>query len=420
MSMAQRPLADVLYQALGNAPVAVRAYDGSSAGPSGADVPAVILNRPKALSYLITAPSELGLARGYVSGEIDVEGGVYEVLSALWSAQMGSVSWRDRMHAIRSLDPEAVRWVAPPESELGTRRRLAGLRHSKARDAEAISHHYDVSNEFYELVLGPSMAYTCAVFPDADATLEEAQANKFDLVCRKLGLKPGMRLLDVGCGWGGMVRHAVTHYGVTALGVTLSRRQADWAAKAIAEDGLTGRAEVRFSDYRDVAETDFDAISSIGLTEHIGMKALPAYFEFLFDKLRPGGRLLNHCITRPSTTEGVKSKGFIDRYVFPDGELEAVGVIVSVMQDTGFEIRHEENLREHYAMTLRGWCDNLDAGWDAALGQVGEERARVWALYMAGSRLGFERRSIELHQVLGVKVGADGRSHVPLRPDWGV
>jgi cyclopropane-fatty-acyl-phospholipid synthase len=239
-------------------------------------------------------------------------------------------------------------------------------------------------------------------------------------VAQKLNLQPGMRLLDVGCGWGGMVRHAAKHYGVQALGVTLSRQQAEWAAKAIAEDGLTGSAEVRFSDYRDVREGNFDAVSSIGLTEHIGAAKLGDYFTFLRSKVRPEGRLLNHCITRPTTTEPVHIRGFIDRYVFPDGELEGVGRIISEMQDNGFEVRHEENLREHYARTLHGWCDNLDAHWDEAVREVGLGRAKVWALYMAGSRLGFERRTIELHQVLGVRVGDNGSSGMPLRPDWGV
>jgi cyclopropane-fatty-acyl-phospholipid synthase len=229
-----------------------------------------------------------------------------------------------------------------------------------------------------------------------------------------------MRLLDVGCGWGGMVMHAAKHYGAEALGVTLSRRQAEWAKERIASEGLGHLAEVRFSDYRDVAEGEFDAVSSIGLTEHIGKANLPAYFSFLHSKLRPQGRLLNHCITRPTTTEGARMGGFIDRYVFPDGELEGVGTIVTAMQDNGFEVRHEENLREHYARTLAGWCANLAEHWDEAVAEVGGGRARVWALYMAGSRLGFERRTIELHQVLGVKVADDGTSAMPLRPDWGV
>jgi cyclopropane-fatty-acyl-phospholipid synthase len=207
---------------------------------------------------------------------------------------------------------------------------------------------------------------------------------------------------------------------VQAIGVTLSRRQAEWAKERIASEGLGHLAEVRFSDYRDVTESDFDAISSIGLTEHIGRANLPAYFSFLAAKAKPHARLLNHCITRPTTTEPNRTGGFIDRYVFPDGELEGVGTIVSEMQDNGFEVRHEENLREHYARTLAGWCANLAQHWDEAVAEVGPGRARVWALYMAGSRLGFERRTIELHQVLGVKVADDGSNDMPLRPDWGV
>jgi cyclopropane-fatty-acyl-phospholipid synthase len=228
-----------------------------------------------------------------------------------------------------------------------------------------------------------------------------------------------MRLLDVGCGWGGMVRYAAKEYGVHAVGVTLSRAQADWGAKAVAAEGLSDVAEVRYGDYRDVTENGFDAVSSIGLTEHIGLKNLPSYFSFLHDKLRPQGRLLNHCITRPTTRVRAPRRGFIDRYVFPDGELEAVGTIVAAMQDNGFEVRHEENLREHYAKTLTGWCDNLLAHWDAAVAEIGEPKARVWLLYMTGSRLGFERRAIELHQVLGVRADG-GMAAMPLRPDWGV
>jgi len=292
------------------------------------------------------------------------------------------------------------------------------MRHNKKRDAEAIHHHYDVSNRFYELVLGPSMTYTCAVYPTLDSTLEEAQHEKYDLICRKLDLKPGDRLLDIGCGWGGMVRHAARHYGVTVLGVTLSREQATWAQDAIKREGLDHLAEVRFSDYRDVPEGEFDAISSIGLTEHIGVKQYGDYFGFLHSKLRDGGRLLNHCITRPNnktTTTGA----FIDRYVFPDGELTGVGRIQVAAQDAGLEVRHVENLREHYAMTLTGWCDNLVEHWDEALEEVTIGRAKVWGIYMAGSRLAFERNEIELHHVLAVKPDPHGDASWPLRPTWG-
>jgi cyclopropane-fatty-acyl-phospholipid synthase len=306
--------------------------------------------------------------------------------------------------------------VEPPPEEVV--KRLGRTRHSKSRDSKAISHHYDVSNRFYEWVLGPSMSYTCACFPKPDSSLEEAQWNKHDLVARKLGLQPGMRLLDVGCGWGGMVMHAAKEYGVQALGVTLSGQQAAWAQQAIVARGLSDLAEVRHLDYRDVPEDGFDAISSIGLTEHIGAKQLPEYFQFLRSKLHPHGRLLNHCITRPATTFPAKAGKFIDRYVFPDGELEAVGEIASVMQDNGFEVRHSENLREHYAMTLREWCANLVDNWDDAVAEVGANRARIWLLYMAACRVGFDARVIELHQILGVRCDDAGNAAMPLRPDW--
>jgi cyclopropane-fatty-acyl-phospholipid synthase len=308
----------------------------------------------------------------------------------------------------------------PPQEHLPRwRRLLEGLRHSRERDAAAITHHYDVSNRFYDMVLGPSMTYTCALFGHENATLEEAQAGKYDLVCRKLGLEPGMRLLDLGSGWGGMVRHAAREYGVTAVGVTLSRNQSEWAQEAIAREGLSGRAEVRFGDYRDVTETGFDAVSSIGLTEHIGVRNYPSYCAFIRSRLRPGGRLLNHCITRHDNRSRAETGAFIDRYVFPDGELTGSGRIITEMQDAGLEVRHEENLREHYALTLAGWCYNLKEQWDACVAEAGLGTAKVWGLYMAGSRIAFERNEIQLHQVLACRTERDGRSGFPLRPTWG-
>jgi cyclopropane-fatty-acyl-phospholipid synthase len=259
------------------------------------------------------------------------------------------------------------------------------------------------------------MAYTCAVYPTADGTLEQAQTAKFELVAQKLGLRAGMRLLDVGCGWGAMVMHAAAEHGVRALGVTLSRNQAEWAQREIERRGLAHLAEVRHLDYRATPLAQFDAVSSIGLTEHLGRAALPSYFRFLASRLRPGGRLLNHCITQNRTPATFKTDPFIDRYVFPDGQLHAVGHLITVMNDNGFEIRHEENLREHYALTLRDWGSNLDAHWDEAVAEVGPGRARVWRLYMAACRLGFERDNIQLHQVLGEVVGEKGASGFPLR-----
>jgi cyclopropane-fatty-acyl-phospholipid synthase len=407
-------------------PIHFTAYDGSSGGRRDADVHLRLANE-RGLRYIVTAPGSLGMARAYVQGDLVIEGvdegNPYELLKMLEDEVTVQ-----RPHA-RDL-PELAKmlgWkgIVPPElpgqeSPPQWLRLVNGLRHTRTRDAEAISHHYDVSNAFYELLLGPSMTYTCACYPTADATLEEAQAAKYDLVCRKLDLRPGMRLLDVGCGWGGMVRHAVKNYGVTALGVTLSEQQAAWAGKAIAEEGLTGAAEVRHSDYREVRESGFDAVSSIGLTEHIGVKNYPAYFRFLRDRLRDGGRLLNHSITRIDNRHpGIPRAGFINRYVFPDGELTGSGTMVTNMQDEGLEVRHEENLREHYGMTCRDWCRNLSDNWDEAVREVGLGTAKIWALYLAGSRLSFERNRIQLHQILGVKVPDDGNAQFPLRPTWG-
>jgi cyclopropane-fatty-acyl-phospholipid synthase len=405
--------------------VRLTAYDGSTAGPGDAAVVVDVRSR-KALAHLISAPGELGFARAYVSGELDLRtpGTVptdhHLVLKTVAGPSKVSLLTPAQRWAIaRALGREALTWVEPPPQEVGARRYLSGLRaHVPGRDAAAISHHYDVSNRFYEWVLGPSMAYTCAVYPQADVPLERAQEEKFDLVCRKLGLKPGMRLLDVGCGWGGMVRHAVQHYGVTALGVTLSRQQAEYGQKMLADEGLADVAEIRHGDYRDITESGFDAVSSIGLTEHIGVKQIPAYAARLAARLRDGGRLLNHCITRPnSAMPAIASRGFITRYVFPDGELPSVALVVRELEMAGLEVRHEENLREHYARTCDAWCANLDAHWNEAVTEVGQGTARVWALYLAGSQLGFERGDIQLHQVLAVKSKA-GLSGMPLRPDW--
>lgn len=405
-------IAPVLAKVIGRGqPIAFDAYDGSSAGPADA-VTRVVIKDPRALNYVATAPSDLGLARAYVSGCMDLEGDMFTTLEMLATETVGSLSRSDRLEVLRELGPSILRPVAPPAEEVHPGP-WWGLRHSLSRDSRAISHHYDVSNRFYEWLLGPTMAYTCAVYPHEGATLEEAQEEKVDLVCRKLDLRPGQRLLDVGCGWGTMVVHAAKHYGVRVVGVTLSRQQAEFAQKRIAELGLSDLAEVRHDDYRNIAETGFDAVSSIGLTEHIGAKNLPGYVRFLASKLRPQGRLLNHCITRAVTSAPARPGGFINRYVFPDGELEGAGAIISVIQDNGFEVRHEENFREHYARTCAAWGANLEQHWDESVREVGEGRARVWRLYLAGSRLGFTQRRIELHQVLAVKT-VGGVSGMPL------
>ena len=405
-------VAELVSRVLGtNVPIRVVAYDGSKIGPDTAEA-AVRIVSPRALARIATAPNTLGLARAYVTGEIEIDGDLYTVLDAMASVAVNRLARTEVPQIARQLVPMWLRY-RPRRPELEYR--PPGRLHSKARDQRAISHHYDVSNRFYAWVLGPSMTYTCAVYPRPDATLEEAQAAKHELVAQKLGLRSGMRLLDVGCGWGGMVMHAAAEHGVRALGVTLSRKQAEWAQEEIRRRGLERLAEVRHLDYRDVPAEEFDAISSIGLTEHIGRAQLPAYFRFLYSRLRPEGRLLNHCITHPKDLGRHRTDPFIARYVFPDGQLEPVGLLVTTMNEAGFEIRHEENLREHYARTLADWVANLEAHWNEAVAEVGAARARTWRLYMTASRVGFERNRIQLHQILGVKTNAKGGSGFPLR-----
>jgi cyclopropane-fatty-acyl-phospholipid synthase len=418
-------LAQLIEEVVGaELPVALEAYDGTSLGSPEAPA-TVVLASPDALARMVQAPGELGFARAYVAGDLDVKGDIFAALQlrdALPDVHLSPAQW---VEAVRLLGPHAFRRVAPPQEEA----RLHGLRHSKARDRQAVAYHYDLSNEFYRLVLGPSMTYSCAVWTDPCITLEEAQANKYDLIARKLGLEPGMRLLDVGCGWGGMVMHAVEHYGVNSVGVTLSTKQQEWAAKAIAEAGLTDRARVSVQDYRDVNDGPYDAISSIGMFEHVGLARLRQYFDRLYQLTKPGGRVLNHGISRPPHDKETRSPiaaqlksgfgrmGFIERYVFPDGELHPVGTVVSVMEEAGFEVRHVESLREHYALTLRSWVANLERHWDAAVEAVGPARARVWRLYMAAAALNFEAGRTGLHQVLAVKPSG-GASGVALRPSF--
>jgi len=411
-----RGLAAVIASILGTSdlPVAIECFDGSRVGPRSSPA-TIVIERPDAIRRLLTAPGELGFSRAYVAGDIDIRGDIFAALEMRrivpdvrlqpkdWAALLGFIGW------------QGLRPIAPPPEEI----RLRGRRHTRNRDRAAISYHYDVSNDFYRLFLGESMTYSCAVFHNHDATLEEAQYEKYDLVCRKLGLRPGMRLLDVGCGWGGMVRHAAKHYGVHAVGVTVSDAQAEWGQRVTAEMGLSDQVEIRVQDYRDVRDGPFDAISSIGMFEHVGLAKLREYFDDLHALLVPKGRLLNHGISnRPQRRPWVRRPGFISRYVFPDGELHEVGSVVTVMQQAGFEARHLEDLREHYALTLRAWVRNLEARWDEAVSIVGVARARIWRLYMAACVIGFETNTVQVNQVLAVKNDDEGRSGMPLRPTW--
>jgi cyclopropane-fatty-acyl-phospholipid synthase len=349
-----------------------------------------------------------------VAGDLDVEGDLFLALASLRDripdVRLSAGQWAT---VLRLVGPAALRRLPPPPEEA----RLRGRRHSKARDAAAIAHHYDVSNAFYRMVLGPSMTYSCAVWADPSITLEDAQEAKYDLIARKLGLRPGMRLLDVGCGWGGMAIHAAARHGVQAVGVTISSNQADRAEKAVAEAGLADRVQIRLQDYREIDDGPYDAISSIGMFEHVGLSQLGIYFDRLSALLRPGGRLLNHGISRPPAKRvRFARRSFIDRYVFPDGELHEVGSVVSTIQRSGLEVRHVESLREHYALTLRAWVANLERTWDDAVEEVGPARARIWRLYMAGAALNFEAGRTQVHQILAVRAD-EGRSGLPLRPD---
>jgi cyclopropane-fatty-acyl-phospholipid synthase len=399
----------------GEIPVRLRAFDGSVAGPADAGA-TLVINSSDAFRRILTAPGELGIARAYVAGDIDVEGDIFQALDLRHVLPGLRVSLRALARMAQLVGWRALVPLAPPPEEA----RLRGRRHSLRRDREAISHHYDVGNNFYGLVLGPSMTYSCALWETERVGLDAAQAAKVDLVCRKLDLRPGARLLDVGCGWGSMVLHAARHYGVEAVGVTLSREQAALAQQRAADAGLSDRVEIRLQDYREIDDGPFDGISSIGMFEHVGLDQLGTYFDQLGSLLVPQGRLLNHGISRPWSEReqaAFNSRGFMARYIFPDGELHEVGSVVTRMQQSGFEVRHLESLREHYALTLRAWVRNLEEHWTEAVAAAGEPRCRVWRLYLAACAVGFEEGRTEVHQVLGVR-SVDGASGMPLRPHF--
>lgn len=412
-------LAEALAVVLGTdeIPLRLRAWDGSEAGPP--DAPVLEFRSRRALRRMLWSPGQLGLSRAYVAGEIDAPGDIFASFAALSSAGKFAEPGPFRPPTPReflTLARAAVRLgalgpnpPAPPEEARSARR---GRRHTRRSDAEAISHHYDVGNDFYALVLGPSMVYSCAVWSDELVGLEAAQEAKLDLVCRKLGLRSGMRMLDVGCGWGALAVHAAQRYGVGLVGVTLSREQAALARKRVADAGLTERVEIRVQDYRDVDDGPFDAISSIGMSEHVGRSETPGYVTHLYGLLRPGGRLLNHAISWNAGRTAPDPDSFLPRYVFPDGEMISLAEMIGALEAGGFEVLDVEALRRHYALTLRAWVRNLEERWDEAVQDVGAGRARVWRLYMASSALGFESGLTGVNQVLAQRPGG---AEPPLR-----
>lgn len=401
-------------------PLRLRAWDGSEAGPVNA--PVIEFRSRRGLRRMLWSPNQLGLSRAYVAGDIDDNGDLFESFSVLSSV--------GKFAEVKAFRPPTLgeRWrllrtairvgavglpIAPPPEEMDVTK--TGRLHSKKRDSAAVSHHYDVGNDFYRLVLGPSMVYSCAVWEDENTGLDAAQEAKLDLVCRKLGLKEGMRVLDVGCGWGSFALHAARNYGVDVVGITLSKEQAALARKRASDVGLSDRIEIRVQDYRDIDDGPFDAISSIGMAEHVGKEQINNYAAKLNSLLRPGGRLLNHAISWNAGEMPPDPDSFIPRYVFPDGEMLSLTVMLGALESAGLEVLDVEALRRHYGLTLRAWVHNLEENWDEAVRLTSEGRARVWRLYMASSALGFERGLNGVNQILVQKPGGE---EPPLRRNF--
>jgi cyclopropane-fatty-acyl-phospholipid synthase len=359
----------------------------------------ITFRSPDALGHILRAPGELGLGRAYVTGEADVDDldGVIALLGRWQAPSLGPIA-KLRLGATALRAAGLRRPPRPPAAELRPR----GSRHSKRRDSEAVRHHYDVSNEFFALFLDESMTYSCALFEEGTETLEEAQAAKLELICRKLGLEPGQRMLDIGCGWGSLVIHAAREHGVSALGITLSPPQAELATERAQEAGVGHLVEIRVADYRDLADDSFDAVASIGMVEHVGESQADEYGRQIARVLKPDGRVLNHGIVRvPAEKHGVHIGGeFSNRYVFPDGELLNLSRMLASLERAGFETLHVENLHTDYAETLRHWTQRLDQNLEQAERVAGTERLRVWRLYLRAARNGFEVGNTAVYQML--------------------
>jgi cyclopropane-fatty-acyl-phospholipid synthase len=409
-------------------PFDVKFWDGSIDRGSNPLPPfTLVFNRPASLRRMLLPPNELSIVEAYISGDVEIEGSL-EAASNL-GEMIG-----DRLRspvAVARLVGLVVRLPGAADDDLADvrfpeRARKLGPRHTPVRDAAAIHFHYDVGNSFYRLWLDRRMVYSCAYFRSQEDSLDVAQEAKLDLICRKLRLKPGERLLDIGCGWGGLVMHAAEHYGADATGITLSQNQADFAKERIAEKGLGDRCRVAIRDYRTLsAEDNFDKIASVGMIEHVGLTHLPVYFESAFRALKPGGLFLNHGIVslgeaRPrSQAERIfrkfwRADAFIDKYVFPDGKLTATDDVIAAAEGSGFEVRDVESLREHYAMTLRHWVRSLEEKTVEATELVGNHTFRVWRLYMSASANAFAKAAINVIQTLLAKPDAYGHSNIPL------
>jgi len=403
--MMSRPVAPMLAATVrglvgDDLPVGIRAWDGSHAGP--VDGPVVVLRNRRAVRRLLWRPDELGLARAYVTGDLDVDGDLADGLRRVWSfaRERGAgvrVSARDRVAAIGTAARLGV--FGPPPKPPASEARIHGRLHSRARDQAVIAHHYDLSNDFYALVLDEHMAYSCAYYERDGMTLAAAQEAKFELVCTKLGLRAGMRLLDVGCGWGSLSIHAARHHGVHVTGITLSREQLDFARKRAADHGVSDLVDFRLLDYRDLRDGPFDAAVSLEMGEHVGDEQYPTFVSTVFRALRPGAPFL---VQQMSRAAGNSPGGgpFIEAYIAPDMHMRPLGETIGLLEAGGFEVRGVQALREHYVRTGEVWLANLETRWREVVALVGEEVARVWRLYLVGGGLAFEERRMGVDQIL--------------------
>ncbi len=396
----------------GDLPVHLTAWDGSSAGP--ADAPRVELRSPDAVRRMVWHPGELGAAQAYVTGELDVEGDLADGLTHAFTVarERGLMNRRPSPAALLSAVRAALDLgvLSRPPAAPASQARIRGRLHSKLRDRSAISHHYDLSNDFYELILDPAMAYSCGYWTQPASSsydVADAQRDKLDLVCHKLGLEPGMRMLDVGCGWGSLSLHAAEHFGAQVTGVTIAAEQKRFIDARIAERGLQGRVEIRLQDYREVPERDhFDAVGSLEMGEHVGEDNYPAYAEVLRRSVRPGGRVL---VQQMSRAGGRWPGGgpFIESFIAPDMHMRPVGETAAHLERGGLEVRDVHGMREHYVWTVQGWLERFEQNLAALTALVGEEVVRVWRLYLVGGMLSFRDGRMGVDQVLCVRPGAD-------------
>jgi cyclopropane-fatty-acyl-phospholipid synthase len=389
------PLRRELENAVPERPFEVAFWDGTRLPSTNGGGPVFAVRSPDALAHALRAPGQLGLGRAYVSGALDVDD-VDAVLELLDSWQPPPIDGRTRVRL--SLAAARATGLRRPPRVPAAELRPRGRRHSRERDARSVRHHYDVSNEFFQLFLGEAMTYSCAIFSRGAQTLEEAQETKLELVCAKLGLERDERVLDVGCGWGSFAIHAATRHGVRVLGITLSEPQAAEARRRVAERGLEDRVEIRVADYRELEAEPFDAIASIGMVEHVGSAQIDVYAARLARLLRPGGRLLNHGIAR-LRHEDPEAGAFSERYVFPDAAPLHLSRILFALERAGLATDHVEGFASDYATTLRHWAERLDARRDDALRLAGPERLRVWRVFLRAARRGFESGFTSVYQV---------------------